>query len=102
MLESIYILLVCLASVFFMLSILKDHAIFFAWLSAVLFFFLGISSYSIEMPFCEAGNVTAAEWTCYTFTYTSSGLGYFWFGLGLIIFIYAMIMTIREVSSEIR
>ena len=64
-----------------------------------MFFVLGLASYAIEIPFCEAGNVTLQEWTCYNYIKREVGLGWIGYMFGILSLIYGIVNAITA-SAE--
>lgn len=104
MLESIYLFLWITGIALSFLSFYKSTGIFafFPFLASLLFFVLGLVSYSIEIVFCQAGNVTVGEWTCYVFNKQEPGLALLAYGLGLLMIAYAIINTFAVAGKAIK
>jgi len=100
MLIETYAILWAFTIVMFVLTLFYRHGesvpILAPWVCALLLFGVGINSFSIEKIFCEAGNVTAGEWTCYTYLEQNMGMVYLGFGFGFIMLTYAIINTLYE------
>ena len=98
MIIELYLFIAGCGILFLILSMFRKDLLIFSWLATALFFFLSTLSFNIETNFCEAGNVTANEWSCYTLSSSSPGLSWFWLGLGLIMLVYSAVYTIKAIS----
>ena len=98
MLLEIYLFLAGTGILFLIFSMVRKDLLIFGWLASVIFLFLSVLSFDIEKNFCEAGNVSIGEWSCYTLHYSAFGLNWFWLGLGLIMLAYSIIYSIKEIS----
>lgn len=97
-LTPIYILFCCFGVLMMLVSFLKSDVIIFKWITVILFFLLGVSSFNINTLFCE---LTSSGWDCFVHQYTATNLAYLWFGLGAVMLVYAIYSSIYQPLQEV-
>lgn len=109
MLLHVYLMFWGLACVLTFFSFYKRDMILIPFLATAFFFFVGLSSYSIEIPFCESNiqnyineaNPIGFETTfaCHEYVKTDVGLGTLAYGLGMMMLIYAIYSSLSQVGE---
>lgn len=94
----IYIFIAIFGISLMMISFFKSDILIFKWLSVIIFFMLGASSFNINRDFCE---YTSSGWSCYVQQYRMVNLAYLWFGLGAIMLVYAFLATIYQPAQNV-
>lgn len=101
MLYLLYFTFILLGFIFLIVGFVKkDLAIFLPLLASAMFFFVGISSFNIEIPTCMANETQS--WSCYDYTHTSDWpTSYLFYGLGLISIAYAIISALWSFGEAV-
>jgi len=92
MLIELWILFSILSFIFMILSIWRKDFLIFGYLSAVLFFFLALASFNIEINHCDFP-YTNSTMECDSKVIMEDSVSYLYVGLGLIMLIYSIVMT---------
>lgn len=85
---------------FFLRVYKKETFLLLPFLTMAFFFFIGLMSYSIEIPFCNLKSND--EFVCYSFIFEDSGLSFLAYGLGIIMLLYAIYTSITSVAEVLK
>jgi predicted neutral ceramidase superfamily lipid hydrolase len=114
MLIEIYLLFWVIAFVLMLMSFFyrRGEMLLIPFLSASFFFFIGITSYNIEINHCESNimnyiNQTFPEglelkYFCSNYVKIDTGLGTLSYGLGILMLIYAIYSSITKVGESVK
>jgi hypothetical protein len=81
----------------FVFRVKKYTTMLLPFISMSFFFFLGITSYNITIPFCSY----SSEWSCYSYSSSEPFVGYLAYGLGMIMLMYAIYNSITTVGESL-